>query len=350
MTQRRVWLRGFLAALLWARTQSRRSEDDAGFAERVAKALPRSRTLDSKPKLDRQEPWLARPPSRASDGAVCQMLDDQFPLTPSWDRWLPALVRGRGWRPQGRDGADPTRFYPTREQVKLDFYGEDRSPYDGLARFNETEAARWAHAYVSSGQASAQHLERTILKALGGPPRLTLEVGSFIGSAAVNVWGRMAKRKYGASDDGQRLVICADTWQGAVVMRMGSHPDVIKMKNGFIDIGTTFMRRVLTEGLAEEVFPLSFPSIATARLLYLLGYKIDVVYVDSAHELGETLVELSLFYALLRPGGLLMGDDLNFEAVHHDVALFAACKNLTVRTHGIQWHIKRGSSEPLERR
>ena len=260
------------------------------------------------------------------------------------------MVRGRGWRPQGRDGADPTRFYPTREQVKLDFYGEDRSPYDGLARFNETEAARWANAYVSSGQASAQHLERTILKALGRPPRLTLEVGSFIGSAAVNVWGRMAKRKYGASDDGQRLVICADTWQGAVVMRMGSHPDVIKMKNGFIDIGTTFMRRVLTEGLAEEVFPLSFPSIATARLLYLLGYKIDVIYVDSAHELGETLVELSLFYALLRPGGLLMGDDLNFEAVHHDVALFAACKNLTVRTHGIQWHITREGREPLERR
>ena len=43
-------------------------------------------------------------------------------------------------------------------------------------------------------------------------------------------------------------------------------------------------------------FDLPLPSVLTARLLYLLGYRLDVIYLDSAHELGETLVELHLLY------------------------------------------------------
>ena len=65
-----------------------------------------------------------------------------------------------------------------------------------------------------------------------------------------------------------------------------------------------------------------------AKLLYLLGYRIDVVYVDSAHEIGETLIELFMYWQLLRPGGVLTGDDwLEFPAVKHDVSLFALCVN-----------------------
>lgn len=60
----------------------------------------------------------------------------------------------------------------------------------------------------------------------------------------------------------------------------------------------------------------------------MLGYRVDMVYVDSAHESGETAVELSLYYQLLKPGGVLMGDDLEWEAVSRDVHLFAACHDL----------------------
>ena len=86
------------------------------------------------------------------------------------------------------------------------------------------------------------------------------------------------------------------------------------------------------------------PSILTARLLYFLGYRLDVIYVDSAHELGETLVELHMFYLLLRPGGLLMGDDLEWPAVAHNVKLFVRCHNaslVTVGGQGGQWFVRK---------
>ena len=48
----------------------------------------------------------------------------------------------------------------------------------------------------------------------------------------------------------------------------------------------------------------------------------DVLYLDSAHELGETFVELMFWYQVLQPGSLLVGDDWNWHGVSHDVTLF----------------------------
>ena len=40
----------------------------------------------------------------------------------------------------------------------------------------------------------------------------------------------------------------------------------------------------------------------------------DVIYLDSAHEKQETFHELVAYWPIVRPGGLLMGDDLNWFA------------------------------------
>ena len=43
----------------------------------------------------------------------------------------------------------------------------------------------------------------------------------------------------------------------------------------------------------------------------------------------ETLVELFMYWQLLRPGGLLIGDDYRFfPAVRHDVRLFTNCSGV----------------------
>ena len=41
----------------------------------------------------------------------------------------------------------------------------------------------------------------------------------------------------------------------------------------------------------------------------------DFVYLDAAHEKGETLIEIRRAFDLLRPGGVLVGDDLDWPAV-----------------------------------
>jgi hypothetical protein len=37
--------------------------------------------------------------------------------------------------------------------------------------------------------------------------------------------------------------------------------------------------------------------------------KFYLIYLDSAHEQGETLIELALYWNILQPGGVLFGDD-----------------------------------------
>ena len=48
-----------------------------------------------------------------------------------------------------------------------------------------------------------------------------------------------------------------------------------------------------------------------------------LLYDDTWQELRETFFELTLYWAALAPGGIIMGDDLNWRAVNRDVKLFA---------------------------
>jgi len=49
----------------------------------------------------------------------------------------------------------------------------------------------------------------------------------------------------------------------------------------------------------------------------------QVIYLDIAHEEHETLIELQLAWDILSPGGVLFGDDWNWDAVRDDVTKFA---------------------------
>ena len=60
---------------------------------------------------------------------------------------------------------------------------------------------------------------------------------------------------------------------------------------------------------------------------------VDLIYLDSAHEAGETRLELNRAWAILAPGGILYGDDFDkyWPGVHGDVSSFA--KHHTDETH-----------------
>ena len=55
----------------------------------------------------------------------------------------------------------------------------------------------------------------------------------------------------------------------------------------------------------------------------MLKHHPDVIYLDSAHEVEETLIEVKLAYSVLKPYGILFGDDWAWDGVRHDVVKFA---------------------------
>ena len=102
-----------------------------------------------------------------------------------------------------------------------------------------------------------------------------------------------------------------------------------------------FLVNIIKENLTHTVLPVSMTSILGARLLQRFEYRPQLIYLDSAHEQGETLIELSLYWNLLIPGGILFGDDWGWMSVRCDVKKFTYIKNLTIEHLNKIWILKK---------
>ena len=91
---------------------------------------------------------------------------------------------------------------------------------------------------------------------------------------------------------------------------------------------------MVAAGHSDIVLPIITTSTVGIKLLKCLfaegrvTQRPTVIYLDSAHEAGETLLELKASWDLLEPGGVLFGDDWSWEAVRNDVTNFASSVEL----------------------
>ena len=179
-------------------------------------------------------------------------------------------------------------------------------------------------SFVSAAHVKAHRITELIETLLDGPVRFLVEVGSYIGTSATKVWGPIAEQAGG-------LVLCVDSWESSAEGRLsGADGQLAPLEHGQPRTIETFLSRVVANNLTRVIHPLAMPSIEASRVFGLMRWKVDVVYIDSAHERGSTHVELHLYYLLLRPGGIMLGDDYNthgFE-VFKEVDRFVACHGL----------------------
>jgi predicted O-methyltransferase YrrM len=203
---------------------------------------------------------------------------------------------------------------PTFEQISLQLFGVPNIYANYQPASTQPEAPYATHIQPAT-------LEK-MMALLGRPPRLGLEVGSYVGHGAC-VLGSLLQQHHG-------VLLCVDTWCGDVNMWLGSaFAPTMGKEDGNPDLYHHFIRRIKAANLDDTVIPVRVSSVVAARMLKVLGYEIDFVYLDSAHEAGETFLEMNLYYDLLRPGGVLLGDDYSwFPAVQYDVRKFLEFKKL----------------------
>jgi hypothetical protein len=177
----------------------------------------------------------------------------------------------------------------------------------------------------------------TINNLLGYKPKCGVEVGSFIGSSAT-ILGNLLKENNG-------VLLCIDTFCGDINMwLMSVFQNTMNKKDGNPKIYDYFMKNMKKNDLTNTVIPIRLTSVIGARMLKVLKYEIDFVYVDSAHEAGETYFELMLYHDILKPGGVLFGDDYHcFPAVKYDLDLFCKINNYELKFtgDGDTWIIKK---------
>jgi hypothetical protein len=102
-----------------------------------------------------------------------------------------------------------------------------------------------------------------------------------------------------------------------------------------------FLANIIAENLTKIVLPVSMTSIHGARFLQTFQFRPELIYLDSAHEQGETLIELALYWNLLRPGGVLFGDDWDWISVRCDVKKFIHLKKIQMDLFGRTWVLRK---------
>lgn len=282
-----------------------------------------------------------------SSDAACTFLADRFAVFPvGRGFFFKQVFRNSSFAPS----VDQPLNYPdVQELTSLLYHSPAGNPYEGMAPLRRSgkngsrPPASGMDGFTFSFAAKySPEITAFVLRTLDGPPRFAVEVGSYLGAGATLTWGPLAKR-------GRGLLLCIDTWQGDLHMRLTPTsrfgPGYLRMVKGMPHLNEAFMQHVVDRNLSDTIYPLPMPSILGARMLATTSWLIDLIYIDSAHERGETIIEIHLYWQVLRPGGLLMGDDYrDFPAVKADVDEFARCQGvevLTGRTFGApnEWAI-----------
>jgi hypothetical protein len=141
-----------------------------------------------------------------------------------------------------------------------------------------------------------------LISAGAGVATIVIDVGVWKGQSTIT----MANAMRTAGIDG--CVIAVDTFLGSFEHWSGRNA-LFRRKNGHPDLYDTFLNNVYAADLTRYIVPLPQTSSTAAMILTHLQIAASVVHIDAAHDYEEVLRDATAYWALLGPGGYLIGDD-----------------------------------------
>ena len=208
--------------------------------------------------------------------------------------------------------------------------------YDGLTTANaELDMQGW----VAAG------FRQTVEDVVASLPHecSLIEVGSWKG-ASTNI---IADTLKAAGKRGQLLAV--DTWLGApefwtpAGLRDPTRGLALDRRNGFPRVYEVFLKNAVLRGNHDVITPFPLSSVQAAAVLAHGQVAVDAIYVDASHEEDAVFADLSAYWGLLKPGGIMFGDDFNWDGVHHAVTRFAASRCVEARLphDDVVWQIRK---------
>ncbi|MEE4317585.1 MAG: class I SAM-dependent methyltransferase [Erythrobacter sp.] len=213
-----------------------------------------------------------------------------------------------------------------RDKLIQELFGQ--SPYTGFKPvIEQPDLQGWNGLHPA--------LERHVAR---DKPAIIVDVGVWHGQSTVT----LARAQNKERTDG--IVIAVDTFLGSPEHWTRSRPDVHKslaFKHGRPSFYETFLSNVVLSGLDDRVVPIAQTSENAALILKRLGIAPDLVHVDAAHEYKPVLQDIETWWGLLRPGGLLVGDDFPWPSVARAVVHFSDQIGLPFDVDGPKWWMRK---------
>lgn len=172
-------------------------------------------------------------------------------------------------------------------------------------------------------------------------PALIAEVGVWKGRCALNM------AEYCRELDVEAEILCIDTWLGSPEhwLRRDNKNFYrsLNIKHGLPQIYWTFLRNVLDADAQRCITPMPMTSEVAFHVLKQLKVSLDLVHIDAGHEYESVYGDLSRYWSLLRPGGVLIGDDYGkfWPEVTQAADEFSRVVEQQLVVHGIKYVVQK---------
>lgn len=141
-------------------------------------------------------------------------------------------------------------------------------------------------------------------------PTTIIEVGTWLGASALHMALHCQKANL------QTKIWCVDTWLGAEEFWYSNLDDRdLRLKNGYPQVYCNFLSNVVQHGRQDTIVPVPCTSVIAARVLASRGLVADLIYIDGSHHHDDVVADIRAYLPLLRAGGIMFGDDYEWNGV-----------------------------------
>jgi len=165
-------------------------------------------------------------------------------------------------------------------------------------------------------------------------PDLIIEVGTWKGASAVNMAEICKKTSHNDTE-----IVCIDTFLGSSEHWFDHYKKLsLHIDRGYPSLFYQFMTNVVLTDNADTITPFPIDSFSGANFLESVDTVADVVYIDAAHDYESTYLNIKKYWALIREGGVMMGDDfVGWPGVERAVERFSKENNLQTQVFHEKW-------------
>jgi predicted O-methyltransferase YrrM len=133
-------------------------------------------------------------------------------------------------------------------------------------------------------------------------PQIIYEIGTYKGKSAIHMAN--LTRKYQISN---AKVICIDTWLGSA--EHGHADQDLKRVHGYPTMYYQFLANVMHTNNQNVIVPIPQDAISYYRVMKENKSYADLIFVDGGHFYESVSVDIKLYWELVKPGGIMLGDD-----------------------------------------
>jgi SAM-dependent methyltransferase len=173
-------------------------------------------------------------------------------------------------------------------------------------------------------------------------PEAILEIGSWKGASAIHMANLLKESGLHNS-----RIVCVDTWLGALEFWTkkddSQRHQSLRLRHGYPTVYYTFLANVVLTGNQNCIIPFPVPSLLGARFFLNAKCFFPLIYIDGSHEYEDVLADLRACWRILKPGGVMFGDDFAqwWPGVIRSVLEFCEQKDVPLVRRGNKWQIEK---------